>query len=61
MGKSLCEGYEFASARLRNLVLHDLQRLGSLTKIWRSLSDTWDTENSALGALTGLGREQAVY
>jgi hypothetical protein len=42
MGKSLCEGYEFAGARLRNLVLHDLQGLGSLTKIWRSLSDTWD-------------------
>jgi hypothetical protein len=23
-------------------VLHDLQGLGSLTTIWRSLSDTWD-------------------
>jgi hypothetical protein len=23
-------------------VLHDLQRLGSLTAIWRHLSDTWD-------------------
>jgi hypothetical protein len=24
-------------------VLHDLQRLGSLTTIWRHLSDTWDS------------------
>jgi hypothetical protein len=26
-------------------MLHDLQGLGSLTKIWRSLSDTWDSSD----------------
>ena len=38
MGKSWREGW----ARLWSLVLHDLQGLGSLTKIWVHLSDAWD-------------------
>jgi hypothetical protein len=28
--------------------LHDLQRLGSLTKIWYYLSDTWDKSESLI-------------
>jgi hypothetical protein len=43
VGKSLCEGYEFAGARLRSLVLHDLQGA------WQSnynmvpeFSEAWD-------------------
>jgi hypothetical protein len=36
-------------------VLHDLQGLGSLTKIWRSLSDTWDTVQAIRAKFTKSG------
>jgi hypothetical protein len=41
-------------ARLWNLVLHDLQRFGSLTTIWRHLSEAWDTDDRPQGTYSFL-------